>query len=90
VQQAVTKARGEAEIAATAAGGTLGTMFEMIIDPASIPRTYLDQVVVTSAAMTMGSDGSRAPMPMQTPVEAGESLVLASVRVRWQFTPGAR
>jgi uncharacterized protein YggE len=92
VQQAVTKARGEAEVAATAAGGTLGTMIEMTIDPASIPRPYLDQVVVTSAGMTLGSDGSRAPMPMamQTPVEPGESLVLASVRVRWQFTPGAR
>ena len=92
VQQAVTKARGEAEIAATAAGGTLGSMIEMTIDPAMIQRPYLENVVVTSAASVMGGDGARypSPMPMATPVEPGESLVMASVRVRWQFNPGGR
>ena len=92
VQQAVTKARGEAEIAATAAGGTLGTMIEMTIDPAIIQRPYFENVVATSATMVMGADGARypSPMPMATPVEPGESLVMASVRVRWQFNPGGR
>ena len=92
VQQAVTKARGEAEIAATAAGGTLGTMIEMNIDPAFVQRPYLENVVVTSATSVMSADGARYPSPMQmaTPVEPGESLVMASVRVRWQFNPGGR
>ena len=92
VQQAVTKARGEAEIAATAAGGTLGNMIEMTIDPAMVPRPYFENVVATSGAVAMSSDGARypLPMPMSTPVEPGESLVMASVRVRWQFNPGGK
>jgi uncharacterized protein YggE len=92
VQQAVTKARGEAEIAATAAGGTLGAMIEMTIDPAMIQRPYFDNVVVTGAASVASPDGTRypSPMPMAMPVEPGESLVMASVRVRWQFNPGGR
>ena len=60
VQLAVTKARGEAESAATAAGGTLGTLIELTIDPGGIPRPLLQQVVVTSAADDR-SGGDMAP-----------------------------
>jgi uncharacterized protein YggE len=90
VRLAVTKARGEAESAATAAGGTLGTVIELTIDPGAVPRPLLQNVVVTGAlsAMSMGGDAPIAPM--YTPVEPGESLVLAVVRLRWQFVPGAR
>jgi uncharacterized protein len=90
VRLAVTKARGEAESAATAAGGTLGTLIELTIDPGAVPRPLLQNVVVTAAATGMSSGGDMPIAPMYTPVEPGESLVLAVVRVRWQFVPGAR
>ena len=89
VQLAVAKARGEAESAATAAGGTLGTMVELTIDPGAVPRPVMQQVMVTSSAMSMGGNVSAAA-PMYTPVEPGESLVLAFVRARWQFVPGGK
>jgi uncharacterized protein YggE len=89
VRLAVTKARGEAESAAVAAGGALGTLIELTIDPGAVPRPLL-QNVVTTGAVTGMSGGEMAMAPMFTPVEPGESLVLAVVRVRWQFVPGAR
>jgi uncharacterized protein YggE len=88
VRLAVAKVRGEAESAATAAGGTLGVMLELTIDPGSVPRPLLQQVVVTGTAMSMG--GEMVPAPAYTPVEPGESLVLAFVRTRWQFVPGRK
>ncbi|MEW5918279.1 MAG: SIMPL domain-containing protein, partial [Gemmatimonadota bacterium] len=48
VQQAVTKARGEAEAAAIAAGGTLGRLVELMIDPAGIHRPLLRNAMVTA------------------------------------------
>jgi uncharacterized protein YggE len=82
IQQAVAKARGEAETSAAAAGGTLGTLLELTIDPAGLPRPMMHQVMVTSAAV--------GNMAMPTPIETGESVVLAVVRARWQFVPGQR
>ena len=90
VKLATTKARGEAESAATAAGGTLGTMIELIIDPGAIPRPLLQNVVVTGAATSFGDTGDSGVAPSYTPVEPGESLVIAAVRARWQFVPGQR
>lgn len=87
VQKAVTKARGEAEAAATAAGGSLGQLIELTIDPGGVPRPLMQQVVATGAVIT-SADMSAAMM--STPVEPGESLVLAVVRVRWQFVSGTR
>ena len=90
VRLAVTKARGEAESAALAAGGTLGTVIELTIDPGAVPRPLLQNVVVTGQVTSVAS-GGEWPMaqmaPIYTPVEPGESLVLAVVRVRWQFVP---
>lgn len=82
--QAVAKARAEAEAGATAAGGSLGTMLELTIEPGGIPRPLLQRVMVTAAAQSMGD------MAMSTPIETGESVVMAVVRVRWQFVPGQR
>lgn len=82
LQQAVTKARTEAEAAATAAGGSLGPLLELTIDPYGMPRPL--SVQVTSS----GGFAGGAPMP--TPIEAGEYLVIATVRGRWLFMPGQR
>ena len=89
VRLAVTKARGEAESAAVAAGGTLGTLLELTIDPGAIPRPLLQNIVATGAVASMGG-GEMAMAQSYTPVEPGESLVLAFVRVRWQFLSGGR
>ena len=85
VRLAVTKARGEAESAAMAAGGTLGNMIELTIDPGAVPRPMLQNVVVTGMATSGGDFAAMAPQ--YTPVEPGESLVVAVVRVRWLFVP---
>jgi uncharacterized protein YggE len=85
VQIAVAKAQGEAQSAAAAAGGTLGNLIELTIDPGAIPRPLLQNVVVTGAVM--GETGAAASY---TPVEPGESLVIAAVRAKWLFVPAAR
>ena len=90
VQLAVTKARGEAESAAKAAGGTLGTLVELTIDPGAIPRPLLQNVVVTGGAESLGARGESWLTPTFTPVEPGESLVIAAVRARWEFVAGPR
>jgi hypothetical protein len=85
----VTKARGEAESAAAAAGGSLGSLIELTIDPGAVPRPLMQSVVTTGAAVTL-SGGEMPIASIYTPVEPGESLVLAVVRARWQFVPGPR
>jgi len=80
IAKAVTKARAEAEAAAIAAGGSLGPLVELIIEPYGLPRAYAN-VTVTAAAMSMG--GIAAPPP--TPVETGELVVQAVVRAKWRF-----
>ena len=81
VQQAVTRARTEAETGAAAAGGSLGTLLELTIDPIGFPQP-LARVMATGAAV--------GNMAMPTPIETGESVVTAVVRARWQFVPGQR
>lgn len=84
VQLAVAKAQREAQSAAAAAGGTLGTLIELTIEPGMIPRPLL-QSVVTSGVTYAGAE--RAIAASYTPVEPGESVVIAMVRTRWQFVP---
>jgi uncharacterized protein YggE len=86
VRLAVAKARGEAEAAATAAGGTLGTLVELTIDPPAIPRLLMQNVVVTGGAIGAAREFDSS----YTPVEPGESLVTAAIRARWQFIPSQR
>jgi uncharacterized protein len=90
VQNAVMKARREAEAAATAAGGSLGTLIELTIDPGAVPRPIMQQIVATGVAMTGSGGGDMSVAAMATPVEPGESLVIAVVRVRWQYVSPAR
>jgi uncharacterized protein YggE len=78
LQKAVTKARADAEAAAAAGGGALGALIELTIDPFSEPRPVMLQ--------SMG----RAAMAAPTPIEPGEVVVQAMVRVRWEFVPKQR
>ena len=80
LEKAVAKARMEAEAVATAAGGSLGPLAELTIDPVGGPQPLVAQEAMFSAR------GAAAP----TPIETGEIVVQAAVRVRWQFVPGRR
>lgn len=79
LKEAVAKARGDAEAAATAAGGSLGALLELSIDQYSMS---LPDVRVTGAFAMAG-----APMAAPTPIETGEYVVTAGVHIRWQFVP---
>jgi uncharacterized protein YggE len=78
LQKAVAKARADAEAAATAAGGTLGALAELTIDPYNEPRPVMVQAM------------ARVASAAQTPIEAGELVVQAVVRARWLFVPSQR
>lgn len=82
LQKAVAKARADAEIAATAAGGSLGALLELTTEPFGIPQPIV-RGMQTGMAM-------EARMAAPTPVETGEITVNAAVHVRWQFVPGQR
>ncbi len=82
LQKAVAKARADAEVAATAAGGSLGALLELTTEPFGVPQP-LQRGMVTSAMMD-------ARMAAPTPIETGEITVQAVVHVRWQFVPGQR
>ena len=80
LKDAVAKARADADAVATAAGGSVGALLELSIDQYGMPRPMV--------AMATGSYSvPGASVPMQTPIEAGEYIVTASVHVRWQFVP---
>jgi uncharacterized protein YggE len=79
----VTKARADAEVAATAAGGSLGALLELTTEPFGVPQPIVLRGM--STAMTMD-----ARMAAPTPIESGEMTVNAVVHVRWQFVPGQR
>ena len=80
LQKAVAKARMEAEAVAAAAGGSLGPLLELAIDPFEAPQPLMRQQAMMAARS--------APAP--TPIETGEIVIQAMVRVRWQFVPGQR
>ena len=72
--KAIENARGDAEIMARAAGGTLGALLELSTTPYQ-PQPYrLGEVVVTAQA-------GRAP----TPIIPREIVVSATVLTRWRF-----
>jgi uncharacterized protein len=81
LQKAVAKARGEAEAAATAAGGSLGALVDLAVEPWGPPQPLARQVM-------MAADAVRMAVP--TPIESGEMLIQAVVRARWQFVPAQR
>jgi uncharacterized protein YggE len=73
---AVGRAKGDADAAARAAGGTLGTLIELTATEHEVP---MFRVAASMSRMEAAAD---------TPVEAGLQPVRASVMVRWQFLPG--
>jgi uncharacterized protein YggE len=76
LQKAVAKARTEAEAVATAAGGSLGALLELSVEPYGMPEPLMRQAMVSRS------------MADATPVETGELTVNAMVRARWLFVSG--
>ena len=76
LQKAVAKARTEAEAVASAAGGSLGALLELSIEPYGTPQPLMRQAVANMA------------MADATPIETGELTVNAMVRARWLFVSG--
>lgn len=81
LEQAVSRARAEAEVIARAAGGTLGRLLEISSSGYVVPMPRRE-------AMAMDMRGAAAGAP--TPVEPGQETIRASVTARWEFLPGAR
>jgi len=73
---AVGRAKGDAEVAARAAGGMLGGIIELTATDNEVPMPR--PVMYRMQAAEAG-----------TPVEAGQQSVRASVVVRWKFVPSA-
>lgn len=76
---AVAKARGDAEVMARAAGGSLGALIEITSSEYSQPPVFRREMAMQSKM----ADAAAAP----TPIEVGQESVRASVSVRWQFVP---
>jgi len=76
---AVQRARGDAEAAARAAGGSLGALLEVSIGGYSSPPPRPFDMKVASTAM-------RAQV--ETPVDPGEQTISADVTTRWGFLAG--
>lgn len=77
---AVTKARGDAEVMARAAGGSLGQLLEM-----SSADNYVPGPPRPYAVMDM-----RSAKAESVPVEPGQETVSATVQARWQFLATGR
>lgn len=75
LQEAVRKAKADAEVLAVAAGGTLGAVLEVQILDGFGPRPMYEM-----AAM------SRVAVAQDTPIVAGEQKVTVSVSTRWLLT----
>ena len=75
---AVNRAKGDAEAAARAAGGSLGTLIEMTASEFESP------IYRTSAMAVRMSEA-----PVNTQIEAGLQPVRATVTARWQFIPAS-
>lgn len=75
LRSAVTKARADAEVMASAAGGAIGLPLEIAASDAGTPRPMYD---VAFAARAMEG----AP---ETPISLGEQKITVSVTARWAF-----
>ena len=74
---AVARARGDAEVIARAAGGSLGTLLEVTVIDQGMPRPIY-----------MRSEMAAQVADKSVPVEQGLETISAAVNVRWQFVPG--
>jgi uncharacterized protein YggE len=75
---AVGKAKADAEVMARAAGGSLGTLIELVAG-----ETYMPPPRPMMAMARM--DAAQSP---GVPVEPGQEVVRAGVTARWQFVSG--
>ncbi|HTD59417.1 MAG TPA: SIMPL domain-containing protein [Gemmatimonadaceae bacterium] len=77
--RATVQARGDAEVLARSAGGTLGPLIELTAsgDNGIRPIMY---------ARAMAGGAAAAP----TPIDAGPITITVTVNVRWQFVPANR
>jgi uncharacterized protein YggE len=73
---AIEKARADADAAAKAAHGTLGTLLEINIGSYSPPPRPM--------MMTARKDAAQA----DTPINPGEETLAIEVSTRWRFLPG--
>lgn len=74
LERAVARAKGDAEVLARAAGGTLGSLIELSVANNGMPRPMMAMVAT-----------GRAMADTPTPVEVGEQSVSVSVTARWSF-----
>ena len=79
IAAAVASARGDAETAAKAAGGSLGTLLEIGLGSYSPP---------VPRPMMMRGAVSAASMQADTPISPGQETISADVSARWRFIPG--
>lgn len=79
IASAIEKARADAEAAARAARGTLGTLLEVNVGAYSPPPPR--------PMMMMKEAGGRVAQA-DTPINAGEETLVVEVSTRWRFIPG--
>jgi len=79
IAAAIEKARADAEAAARAARGTLGTLLEISIGAYSPPPPRPMMMMMKQAVGGSAAD---------TPINPGEETLAVEVATRWRFIPG--
>ena len=79
IAAAIEKARADAEAAARAARGTLGTLLEVNVGAYSPPPPRPMMMMKEARGMAAQAD---------TPINAGEETLAVEVSTRWRFIPG--
>jgi uncharacterized protein YggE len=79
IATAIERARADADAAARAAHGSLGTLLEINIGPYSPPPPR-PMMMARGAVL----DGAQ----LQTPINPGEETLSVEVSTRWRFIPG--
>lgn len=79
IAAAIEKARADAEAAAKAARGTLGTLLEVNVGAYSPPPPRPMMMLKEAGGRAAGAD---------TPISAGEETLAVEVSTRWRFIPG--
>jgi len=79
IATAIEKARADADAAARAAHGSLGTLLEISIGPYSPPPPR---------PMMMARGATLDTVQLQTPINPGEETLSVEVSTRWKFIPG--
>lgn len=79
IAAAIEKARADAEAAARAARGTLGTLLEINIGAYSPPIQPMMAPMVMRREMSAQAD---------TPINPGQDTLIVDVTTRWRFVPG--